>query len=214
MLVVRFFEGHTNVQGILVKVQDALGAYDPLILTDGQGNDILDSEGTRGSLYWKQSARKILAVPEMQFMELKSGKRRRSARNDEAVGLQEEYDKIEEVVMAAQSLPDVTEAIKKLSQLAIESRSSIHILTEDQADGIRAAFCCCVCKGTVCWFKNTPCIPTAVLGKLACCTVSPQRVVQCENAQCVKCRADNFNVVEVSRLSEALNALEEVIKVD
>ncbi|KAL2081072.1 hypothetical protein ACEWY4_022925 [Coilia grayii] len=131
MLVVRFFEGDANVQGILVKVQDALGAYDPLILTDGQGNEILDSEGTRGSLYWKQSARKILAIPEMQFMELKSGKRRRSARNDEAVGLQEAYDKIEEVVMAAQSLPDVTEAIKKLSQLAIESRSSIHILTED-----------------------------------------------------------------------------------
>lgn len=51
MLVIRFFEGDatdTTVQGILAKVQDALGAYDPLILTDGQGNEILDSEGTRG----------------------------------------------------------------------------------------------------------------------------------------------------------------------
>lgn len=41
-------EGDATVQGFLTKVQDALGAYDPLVLTDGQGNEILDSEGTRG----------------------------------------------------------------------------------------------------------------------------------------------------------------------
>ncbi|XP_060776208.1 uncharacterized protein LOC132885509 [Neoarius graeffei] len=209
MLVIRFLEGDATVQGILAKVQDALGAYDPLILTDGQGNEILDSEGTRGSIYWKQNARKILALPEMHFAELKSGKRRKSSRNDDAMGLQEAYEKIEEVVMAAQSLTDVTDAIKKLSKLAIESRST-HILTEEQAEDIRAAFSCCVCKGPV----MDPMLATccrAILGCKTCITRSRHT-----SNECVRCRADNLalNLVEVSGLSEALNALEVIIKVD
>ena len=48
MVVIRFMESEVTVQGLLSKVQDALGSYDPLILTDAQGNKILDSEGTRG----------------------------------------------------------------------------------------------------------------------------------------------------------------------
>lgn len=48
MIVIRFMEGDATLHGVLTKVQDALGAYDQLVLTDGQGNEILDSEGTRG----------------------------------------------------------------------------------------------------------------------------------------------------------------------
>ncbi|XP_035850699.1 uncharacterized protein LOC118493754 [Sander lucioperca] len=62
MVVVRFLECEANLQGIIGKVQDAIGSYDPMVLTDAQGNAILESEGTTGSHYWKQNVRKILAV--------------------------------------------------------------------------------------------------------------------------------------------------------
>lgn len=47
-LTVRFSELEASVMGILYKVNDALEQEDSRILTDGQGNKILDSEGTRG----------------------------------------------------------------------------------------------------------------------------------------------------------------------
>ncbi|CAM4467892.1 unnamed protein product [Leuciscus chuanchicus] len=46
-LTVRFSEFEASVMGILYKVNDALEQEDSRILTDGQGNKILDSEGTR-----------------------------------------------------------------------------------------------------------------------------------------------------------------------
>lgn len=48
MVVVRFLECEANLQGIIGKVQDAVGNHDNTILTDAQGNAILDSEGTTG----------------------------------------------------------------------------------------------------------------------------------------------------------------------
>ncbi|MEQ2295943.1 hypothetical protein AMECASPLE_019817 [Ameca splendens] len=48
MVVIGFMENEVTVQGMLNKVQHALGNYVSLILTDAQGNEILDSEGTRG----------------------------------------------------------------------------------------------------------------------------------------------------------------------
>ncbi|KAF5891678.1 uncharacterized protein DAT39_018599 [Clarias magur] len=46
MVVVRFLECDASLQGIVGKVQDAIGNYNPIILTDAQGNAILESEGT------------------------------------------------------------------------------------------------------------------------------------------------------------------------
>lgn len=48
MVVVRFSEFEANVQGTVRKVQDATGNHDNMVLTDAQGNAILDSEGTTG----------------------------------------------------------------------------------------------------------------------------------------------------------------------
>lgn len=48
-LTVRFSEFEASVMGITSKVHDAL-EQQPVILTDGQGNEIMDTEGTRGKL--------------------------------------------------------------------------------------------------------------------------------------------------------------------
>lgn len=50
MVVIRFLESEATVLGILSKVQEALRSYDPLVRTDAQGNKVLDSEGTRGTM--------------------------------------------------------------------------------------------------------------------------------------------------------------------
>lgn len=44
--MVRFMECKANLQGIIGKVQDAIKNYDPIVLTDTNGNAILESEGT------------------------------------------------------------------------------------------------------------------------------------------------------------------------
>lgn len=49
MVVLRLFEFEATTTGILAKIHDALQSDDPLILTDAQGNEIVDSEGTRGT---------------------------------------------------------------------------------------------------------------------------------------------------------------------
>ncbi|XP_078022892.1 uncharacterized protein LOC144462609 [Epinephelus lanceolatus] len=142
-VVVRFLECEATLQGIIGKVQDAIGNHDPVVLTDAQGNAILESEGTTGSQYWKQNARKILAVREQDFQELQDKKRRRTSRKDEdAAGIGDVTEKVEELVTAAQSLPDVTAAIRELTSLATTQKV---ILTPSQLQAIKQGFCCVVC---------------------------------------------------------------------
>ncbi|XP_031153404.1 uncharacterized protein LOC116048424 [Sander lucioperca] len=67
MVGVRFTEQEASVPSMIAKVKDALGSNEQLILTDHNGVEILDSEGARGTFYWKQNSRKIMAVPEVDF---------------------------------------------------------------------------------------------------------------------------------------------------
>lgn len=48
MVTVRFSEFEACVQTITTKVTEALGQQESILLTDSQGNEILDSDGTRG----------------------------------------------------------------------------------------------------------------------------------------------------------------------
>ncbi|XP_032365447.1 uncharacterized protein LOC116680977 [Etheostoma spectabile] len=133
-LTVRFSEFEASVMCIQNKVNDALEQEDSRILTDGQGNKILDSEGTRGSSFWKQNARKVFAVQEEHFLQLQASKKRRlsyliwkmhiimvayfcSRRED--TGLDGVFDRIEEVVLAAQGLQEVSTTMKELVEFAI-----------------------------------------------------------------------------------------------
>lgn len=51
MVVVRFTEQEASVPSMIDKVKDALGSNEQLILTDHNGVEILDSEGTRGASF-------------------------------------------------------------------------------------------------------------------------------------------------------------------
>ncbi|KAF4114077.1 hypothetical protein G5714_004300 [Onychostoma macrolepis] len=148
-VVVRFMEFEATVPGITAKVQSALNSEEPLILTDAQGNQIVESEGTKGSLYWKQNARKILAVSEEEFQRFQqeSKRKRPSQRDDGSSGLQDVFERIEEVVLAAQGLQEVTSVMKELSDVASSNRRTTLVMTNSQAQQLQTAFNCHVCKG-------------------------------------------------------------------
>lgn len=48
MVTVRFSEFEACVATITSKVKEALGQQESFILTDSQGNEMIDSDGTRG----------------------------------------------------------------------------------------------------------------------------------------------------------------------
>ncbi|XP_041935494.1 uncharacterized protein LOC121697813 isoform X1 [Alosa sapidissima] len=64
-VTVKFSEFEATVPSISTKVNEALG-QESLILVDSQGNQLVDSDGTRGSAFWRQHARKVFAVPEAE----------------------------------------------------------------------------------------------------------------------------------------------------
>ncbi|XP_016328503.1 uncharacterized protein LOC107677942, partial [Sinocyclocheilus anshuiensis] len=132
MVVIKFTEQEATVPIMTAKVKDALGINDPVILTDHNAVEILDSEGTRGSFYWKQNSRKIMAVLEADFQAMKQ-KRRRISRRDDEGGLDSVLEKVEEVVLAAQGLSEVTTAIQELSDLVHQNRETTLVLTEEQS---------------------------------------------------------------------------------
>ncbi|KAL7384714.1 hypothetical protein ABVT39_007292 [Epinephelus coioides] len=144
----RLFEFEATTTGILAKIHDALQSDDPLILTDAQGNEIVDSEGTRGSKYWKQNAKKFLAVPEQIFHEFQQGTKGKklSHKDMDSTGLQGVHDKIEEVILAA-GLSEVTQVVKDLSTHANNTRGAMLFLTNTMITHMKDAFGCIVCKG-------------------------------------------------------------------
>ncbi|KAA0722795.1 Fucolectin-1 Precursor [Triplophysa tibetana] len=73
-----------------------------------------------------------MAVPEGDFQAMQQKKRRISRRDDEG-GLDSVFEKIEEVVLAAQGLTEVTSAIQELSDIVHQNRKTTLALTEEQS---------------------------------------------------------------------------------
>ncbi|CAL9683102.1 unnamed protein product [Knipowitschia caucasica] len=143
MVVIRFVEAEANIEGITVKMQEAIGDHQPLSLTDSQGNLILDSEGTRGSLYWKQNARQIFAVKECDYQELERRKRRRRSRkDDDGEALGEVAEKLEELVPAASHLPEITNSLKELMSVSGAQKG---MLIPSQLQTVKEGFSCVIC---------------------------------------------------------------------
>ncbi|KAF4114163.1 hypothetical protein G5714_004386 [Onychostoma macrolepis] len=77
-LVIPFEESEASLPTMTTKVKEALamGADENIILTDSQGNLLLDTPGTKGSASWKQSSRRLFAIKEDVFAEMGRRKRR------------------------------------------------------------------------------------------------------------------------------------------
>ena len=60
-VVIRFLEADASVERITAKVKDALSCDEPLTLTDSQGIEIVDSEGTISKLYDQKLASNVVS---------------------------------------------------------------------------------------------------------------------------------------------------------
>ncbi|XP_072564080.1 uncharacterized protein [Paramormyrops kingsleyae] len=203
-LTVRFSEFEASVMGITSKVNEALEQEDSVILTDGQGNKILETEGTRGSAFWRQNARKVLAVKVEDFLQLQGNKKRRLSRRDDN-GLDAVFDKIEEVVLASQGLQEVSTTMKELMELASSNRRVS--LAAAEAATIKDAFACLICKGPLVEPIVSSCCQSLV-GCRSCIDECKRNSVFCP-----KCRADDFhmNTQRLTGLSDALAALGNIL---
>lgn len=65
----------------------------------------------------------------------------------DSTSLQEVLDKIEEVVLAAQGLSEVTTVMKDLSTHASSTRGATMVLTNTMITHVKEAFGCVLCKG-------------------------------------------------------------------
>uniref|UniRef100_A0A1A8BJD7 RING-type domain-containing protein n=1 Tax=Nothobranchius kadleci TaxID=1051664 RepID=A0A1A8BJD7_NOTKA len=204
-VVIRFLESDATVERMTVKVKEALGCVEEITLTDSQGNEIVDSEGTRSSSYWKQNSRKIYAIFEDDFVEFQNGRRQKTRRRSEETGiLQEVIGKIDQLKQATESLQNVTEAINLLSDLAKVKSTTAR--QDEQLHLVMDAFCCHVCKSLM----SKPMFSTCCQSLLGCQTCVEQWLLNTN--YCLKCRAEDFEfkVHEVKSLSAVLAFFKEV----
>ncbi|RVE63439.1 hypothetical protein OJAV_G00136260 [Oryzias javanicus] len=204
-LTVRFSEFEASVTGMTNKVSSDFDEEYSLVLTDGQGNRLVDSEGTRGSTFWKQNSRKIFAVKEEDLLQLQVSKRRRLSRREDG-GLIDVLDKIEEVVLAAQGLQDVSSTMKDLMDM-VSSNIRRVFLSEAQAAAVKQAFTCIICQGPV----VEPMVSTCCQSLIGCrsCTEEWQK----NSIFCPKCRADDFghNMQRLTGISDALSVFKDLL---
>ncbi|XP_060729279.1 uncharacterized protein LOC132847758 [Tachysurus vachellii] len=199
-LIIPFQESEACLSTITTKVKEALaiGADENIILTDSQGNLLLDSPGTKGSSYWKQSSRRFFAIKDV-FAEMGRRRKRRKlgqAKRHEESELLEIRDKIEEVLLASEGLPAVSAKLRELSKHS-------EGLTEQQSEILKTSFRCNVCRGVM----NSPMLARCCRS-LVGCRECVNAILQ-EGQGCVKCRSPitEESLVAVAGLSEVFNII-------
>ncbi|XP_029980191.1 uncharacterized protein LOC115412033 [Sphaeramia orbicularis] len=207
MVTVRFTDFEACVETITSKVKEALGQQETIILTDSQGNEIVDSDGTGGSTYWKQNSRKVYAVREQQMEQLQVNKRRRLSRREDT-GLQDVLADIEEVVEAAQGLKGVSQVIKDLTGFAHSTVTTTLSLSEAEVASLKEVFACVVCKGPA----ERPVFSACCRSLIGC----KECIAEWNNSHSYypKCRAVDLenSTHEVAGLSEALAPLKKLFE--
>ncbi|XP_028454800.1 uncharacterized protein LOC114569201 [Perca flavescens] len=185
-VVIRFLEADATVERITAKVKDALGCDEPITLTDSQGNEIVDSDGTRSSQYWKQNSRKIYAISEYDFVEFQNGRRAKASRMaEDSLSAQEVIGKINQLKQAAESLQDITTTINQLSELAKSKTTTV--MPDACLHTLKEAFTCLICKALMEEPMNSTCCDSLV----GCRTCVEQWLLTADH--CLKCRAQEFD---------------------
>ncbi|XP_013883193.1 rho-related protein racD [Austrofundulus limnaeus] len=129
---------------------------------------------------------------------------RTSRRHEDAAGLEEVTKKIQELLLVSQRLPDVTAAIRELSDLAASQRVTV---SPPQLQTIRQGFCCVVCKK----FIKQPMFALCCQSIIGCKTCLERWHET--SAHCAKCRGNNAGnkMFEVRGLGEAFSVLRSLV---
>ncbi|XP_017273892.1 ras-related C3 botulinum toxin substrate 1 isoform X2 [Kryptolebias marmoratus] len=124
---------------------------------------------------------------------------RTSQKSDDAAGIGEVTEKIQELLLVSQRLPDVTAAIRELTDVAAQKVT----ISPSQLQTIKQAFCCAVCKK----FIKEPMFSLCCQSFVGCKACVERRRETSEN--CAKCRGRNAgnNMLEVRGLGDAFSVL-------
>ncbi|CAG2184903.1 unnamed protein product [Mytilus edulis] len=147
--MIRFTEEEANTSDIARKVREQTSAIEDYILTDGKGNEIYDSEATRGLVYWKQNARKNFALLETDFLELSNNRTKSQTISATSVdGVSEKLVEIDDNVTLllekTKQLEDISSAISGI-YTQVESRKKYAVPT-GKVEAVRSALTCIICK--------------------------------------------------------------------
>ncbi|XP_056603043.1 uncharacterized protein LOC130420012 [Triplophysa dalaica] len=142
VVVVRFAESEANVPNIMEKIKAAMGNEETYVLTNAQGNEILQSEGTTGSFYWSPNSRKVHAVERAAFTDWQRS-RIQSRRVHEASSLQTLKLQIEELLESSKGLESISRQIEEIVATVQGAAQRANLVTV-----LKDTFMCPICRGT------------------------------------------------------------------
>ncbi|XP_077091495.1 uncharacterized protein LOC143742497 [Siphateles boraxobius] len=196
VLVVRFIESEANVPSMLDKIKLAMGNSDTYVITDAQGNEVFESEGTAGSCYWRQNSRKFHAVERAAFRQWQLRRAQMSSRRHaDTSALQDLKLQIVELLEASHGLEAVSQQIQNIVS------SAERAMPRTLGTALKETFSCSICTGIM----ENPVF-------ISCC----RSIVGCKlcvnqwgatSTQCPKCLSEEYDITEVAGLSSALDAI-------
>ncbi|XP_056295558.1 RING finger protein 141-like [Pseudoliparis swirei] len=153
------------------------------------GNRLLDGPGTTGLMFWKQNARRIIALLDSSYRELiKYKKKRKGGIDDEHVKNVEKLLRAAEALLrAAEALPAVTQTLKELGDYARANKVNTVALTDPQVTSVRATFQCLICQDVM----DDPVVAQCCRSLIGC-RVCVDRW-SATSTHCPKCRDEEFS---------------------
>ncbi|XP_041824754.1 uncharacterized protein LOC121648102 [Melanotaenia boesemani] len=158
---------------------------------------------SRGLAFWRQNARKVVAVPQLDFEELQRRKKRRSGVTEES-----HITNMEELVLAAEQLPAITKALQDLGQFARANKVSTIALTDEEVASVKATFKCVICRDPM----RNPVASSCCRGLIGCQVCIDQWVAH--EPSCPKCRDADFvtKMFEMTGMEETVQLLKDTIR--
>ncbi|XP_035985280.1 uncharacterized protein LOC110368136 [Fundulus heteroclitus] len=138
------------------------------------------------------------------YQELQRKKRKRNIQT--AAG--ETAEKVEELVLAAEELPAISQTLRELSEYAAANKRSTVAFTAAQATSIQDTFKCVICRDVM----NVPVVAPCCRSLIGCNTCISEWVMTSPN--CPKCRDNTFREARfcLTGLEEILEILHPVIR--
>ncbi|XP_052390753.1 E3 ubiquitin-protein ligase rnf8-A-like [Carassius gibelio] len=184
---------------MLDKIKLAMGNSDTYVITDAQGNEVLESEGTTGSCYWRQNSRKLHAVERAAFRQWQLRRAQMSRRHPDTSALQDLKQQVEELLEASQGLEAVSQQIQSIVS------SAERAMTRTIGTALKETFSCSICTGIM----ENPVLTSCCRSIVGCKLCVNQW--EATSAQCPKCRSEEYHVTEVAGLSSALDAIKNLV---
>ncbi|XP_077393895.1 uncharacterized protein LOC144031048 isoform X2 [Festucalex cinctus] len=199
-VTIRFSQAEATVEGITAKVGEALETECGIILTDSQGNEILDSEATRSIHYWKDNSRKVFVFPESDFQEFQNGRRAKMSRRADDSYMQGMTGQINELKNACESLHGISNSITQLCEMAK------YKVPKTLAHPVEEVFTCLVCKAIM----DEPTFSTCCGSLVGCGACVRQWLLNADH--CLKCRTPGFanNIHSVKGMDSVLASIKGV----